>query len=133
MAERRMISKRVVDDDTFLEMPASARLLYYDLAIRADDDGIISPKRIMKMINASDDDLRVLIAKHYVIPFESGVIVIRHWKIHNYIRKDTYRRSIYNEEKRLLKIGKNRIYYLSGEPAFFDEDSQDNKRLSSSK
>ena len=90
MAERRMFAKTIIDSDSFLDMPVSARLLYYDLGMRADDDGFVnSPKKIMKMIGATQDDLSILILKKFIIPFESGVVVIKHWKIHNYIRKDT--------------------------------------------
>jgi len=85
MANRRMFSLKVIDTDDFLDMSPTAQLLYFHLAMRADDDGFVSsPKKIMKMSNAADDDMRVLIAKKYLIPFESGVCVIRDWKIHNY-------------------------------------------------
>lgn len=101
---RRMISPKLVDTDLFLSMPVSARLLYYDLNIRADDDGFVgSPKRIMQLVKASDDDLRVLITRGFVITFETGICVIRHWKIHNYIRPDRYHPTIYqNEIKQLI-------------------------------
>ena len=102
MANRRMFSKTIVDSDEFLDMPISARLLYYDLGMRADDDGFVSPKRVMRISGAADDDLRFLLAKRYLIPFESGVIVIRHWKMHNLIRKDRYTRTEHTEEKRML-------------------------------
>ena len=101
---RRMISPKLVDTDLFLSMPVSARLLYYDLNIRADDDGFVgSPKRIMQLVKASDDDLRVLITRGFVITFETGICVIRHWKIHNYIRPDRYHPTMYqNEIKQLI-------------------------------
>ena len=98
MAERRMFAKTVIDSDQFLEMGQSARLLYYDLGMRADDDGFVTPKKIMKMTGASEDDLRVLIAKGFVIPFDSGVIVIRHWWLNNYIQNDRYTPTIYQHE-----------------------------------
>ena len=95
MAERRMFAKTIIDSDAFLDMPTTTRLLYYDLSMRADDDGFInSPKKIQRMIGASDDDLKVLIAKKFIIPFESGVVVIKHWKIHNYIQKDRYKPTV---------------------------------------
>ena len=91
IAERRMFAKTIIDSDVFIDMPISARLLYYDLGMRADDDGFVnSPKKIVRMIGASQDDLNVLISKNFIIPFDSGVVVIRHWKINNYIRKDVY-------------------------------------------
>lgn len=94
MAERRMMAKSVIETDMFLDMPMSAQCLYFHLLLRADDDGFIkNPSSIRREINASNDDIKLLIAKQYILPFESGVIVIRHWKIHNYIRKDRYRQT----------------------------------------
>lgn len=116
MAERRMFAKTIVDSDMFIDMPMSARLLYYDLAMRADDDGFVnSPKKIMRFVGASMDDMNVLIAKQFIIPFESGVVVIKHWKIHNYIRKDTYKETPYKDEKALLYLDKNNGYRLENE------------------
>ena len=113
MAERRMFAKTIIDSDVFIDMPISARLLYYDLAMRADDDGFVnSPKKIMKFVGASTDDMNILIARQFVIPFESGVVVIRHWKIHNYIRKDTYKETPYKEEKSMLCTDENNSYIL---------------------
>ena len=118
MAERRMFAKTIIDSDAFLDMPTSARLLYYDLSMRADDDGFInSPKKIIRMTGASDDDLKVLIAKKFVIPFENGIVVIKHWKIHNYIAKDRYTETKYKKEKAMLKLDENNAYTLSeGKP-----------------
>lgn len=111
MAERRMFAKTIIDSDAFIDMPMSARLLYYDLGMRADDDGFVnSPKKIMKFSGASDDDLRILSAKKFIIPFESGVVVIKHWKIHNYIRKDTYTETKYKGEKAQLYTDENNAY-----------------------
>lgn len=113
MAERRMFAKTIIDSDAFLDMPTSARLLYYDLSMRADDDGFInSPKKIIRMTGASDDDLKVLIAKKFVIPFENGIVVIKHWLIHNYIRKDTYNETQYKEQKAMLTLDENKSYRL---------------------
>lgn len=113
MAERRMFAKTIIDSDAFIDMPTSARLLYYDLAMRADDDGFVnSPKKIIRMTGASDDDLSVLILKKFIIPFESGVVVIKHWRIHNYIRKDTYNETAYKDEKSTLILDENKAYKL---------------------
>lgn len=121
MAERRMFAKSIVDSDLFLDMPVSARLLYYDLGMRADDDGFInSPKRTMKVTGASDDDMRLLIAKQFVIPFESGVVVIKHWKIHNYIQKDRYKETIHIEEKNRLITCENKEYSLANTECIHD-------------
>lgn len=113
MAKKRMISLDIVDTDLFTEMPLSSRLLYYELNIRADDDGFVSnPKKILKIVGCNEDDLKVLIAKQYIIPFSSGIVVIKHWKIHNYIPKDRYKETIYSEEKKLLKVSENGAYEL---------------------
>ena len=115
MAKRRMICLDIIDTDVFLDMPQSSRLLYYELCLRADDDGFISnPKKIVKIIGCSDDDLKVLITKQYIIPFMSGIIVIKHWKIHNYIQKDRYKETMYVNEKNMISIDENNSYYLNG-------------------
>ena len=94
-----MFNLKILDTDLFLDMSISARLLYYDLSMRADDDGFVaSPKKIQRMIGASDDDLKVLIGKQFIIPFEKGICVIKHWKIHNYIQKDRYTPTFYKTE-----------------------------------
>lgn len=110
MAERRMFSKSIIDSDLFLDMPATTQMLYFHLAMRADDDGFINnPKRIMRMIGAADDDMRILIAKKFVILFDSGIVVIKHWRIHNYIRSDRYKPSIF-AEKNSLYLDKGMVY-----------------------
>lgn len=115
MAERRMFAKTIIDSDAFIDMPTTARLLYYDLSMRADDDGFInSPKKICRMTGASDDDLKILIMKRFIIPFESGVVVIKHWKIHNYIRADRYKETEYREEKAQLRLKENKAYSFVG-------------------
>ena len=116
MAERRMFAKTIIDSDAFLDMPMSTQALYFHLSMRADDDGFINnPKRIQRMIGASDDDLKLLIAKSFIIVFESGVVVIKHWKIHNYIQTDRYKPTVYAEEKSLLDVKKNKAYTLNNE------------------
>ena len=111
MAKRRMFSLDIIDTDLFLEMPQSSRLLYYELCMRADDDGFVSsPKKIQKMVGCNEDDFKVLISKKFLIPFDTGVVVIRHWKIHNYIQKDRYKETIYLDEKKQLNQEKNGTY-----------------------
>lgn len=113
MAERRMFAKTIIDSDAFLDMSVTARLLYYDLSMRADDDGFVnSPKKIMRMVGASEDDLRMLAARKFIIPFENGVVVIKHWRIHNYIRKDRYNETHYSEQKEMLELDENGSYRL---------------------
>ena len=120
-----MFAKTIIDSDAFIEMPISARLLYYDLSMRADDDGFLNnPKKIQRMIGCSEDDLKLLIAKNFIIPFESGVVVIKHWKIHNYIRNDRYKETVYQEEKALLQTKENKAYTL-GIPNGYQMDTQD--------
>ena len=110
MAERRMIAKSIIKSDLFLDMPATTQNLYFHMLLEADDDGFInSPKSIMRVIGAKDDDIKVLIPKQFIIPFESGVLVIKHWKIHNYIQKDRYRPSLL-PEKALLSVTANKEY-----------------------
>ena len=108
MAERRMFAKSVIDGDDFLDMPSDAQLLYFHLSMRADDDGFITPKKIMRMIGASDDSLKILAAKRFIIPFESGVIVIRHWRINNFLRNDRYHETEYKDEKDSLELVNNK-------------------------
>lgn len=116
MAEKRMFAKTIIDSDLFLEMPISARLLYYDLGMRADDDGFVnSPRKIMRMIGASNDDMNVLIARKYIIPFDSGVVVIKHWRINNYLRSDRYTETQYVDEKSMLSLDDKGEYLTPGE------------------
>ena len=106
-----MFSLDIIDTDLFLEMPQSSRLLYYELCMRADDDGFVSsPKKIQKMVGCNEDDFKVLISKKFLIPFDTGVVVIRHWKIHNYIQKDRYKETIYLDEKSQLNQEENGMY-----------------------
>ena len=113
MAERRMFSKTIIDSDMFLDMPLSTQALYFHLSMRADDEGFINnPKKIQRMIGASDDDMKVLIAKQFIIPFDSGIVVIKHWRIHNYIQKDRFKPTIYENEKSYI-TEKNGIYDLN--------------------
>lgn len=113
MAERRMFSKTIIDSDIFLDMPVSAQALYFHMAMRADDDGFLNnPKKVQRMVGASDDDFRILLAKQFVILFDSGVVVIRHWKIHNFIRSDRYHETVYQNEKNLLHVGTNKSYEM---------------------
>lgn len=126
MAERRMFSKTVIDSDAFLEMPLSAQALYFHLSMRADDDGFVnSPRRIMRLICCSDDDMKLLIAKNFVILFESGIVVIKHWRIHNYIQKDRYHETNYIKEKRMLRLNENNSYSKVDTPCIQDVSKLD--------
>lgn len=111
MAQRRMFSKKIVETDVFMEMSPTAKLLYFYLNMSADDDGFVgNPKTIKLISGATDDDLKILIAKQFIIPFDSGVIVIKDWKIHNYIAKDRYNETQYIKEKNELSIEENGSY-----------------------
>lgn len=113
MAERRMFTQKIIDSDAFLDMPLSTQALYFHLNMRADDDGFINnPKKIVRMIGASEDDFKVLIAKNFVMQFESGIIVVKHWKMHNYIAKDRYKPTVYEDEKAQLSVKDNGAYTL---------------------
>ena len=129
MAERRMFAKTIIDSDAFLDMPLSTQALYFHLSMRADDDGFINnPRKIQRMTGASDDDLRLLNAKKFIIPFDSGVVVIKHWKIHNYIQSDRYKETVYKEEKAQLRLKENNAYTLDTE-CIQDVSNMDTKRI----
>lgn len=117
MAQRRMFSLQIVDTDAFMDMPLSAQALYFHLGMRADDDGFVSnARRIQKLVGAADDDLKLLLAKRFILLFPSGVIVLKHWKISNYIQKDRYKPTLYREEKATL--------YLKPDGAYTDHPSE---------
>lgn len=113
MGNRRMFSKTIIDSDSFLDMPLSAQALYFHLGMRADDDGFVNnSKSILRIVGASIDDFNLLVIKKFLITFASGVIVIKHWHIHNTIRSDRYVPTKYLVEKELLLINKKDGYSL---------------------
>lgn len=116
MAEKRMFTQKIIDSDAFLDMPLSSQALYFHLNMRADDDGFVNnPKRIQRTVGASEDDLKLLIVKRFVICFDrSGVIVIKHWKMHNTLRKDRYNPTQYQEELQTLELKENNSYTEKG-------------------
>lgn len=106
-----MFTKKIIDSDAFLDMPLSAQALYFHLNMRADDDGFVNgPRKIQRMVGASNDDMNLLIAKRFILTFESGVIVIKHWRMHNLLRKDRYTPTQYQEEYRRLETKENGAY-----------------------
>ena len=112
MAEKRMFTKSIVLSDDFLDMPMSARCLYFTLGMLADDDGFInSPKAIMRQCGASLDDMRILIAKKYLLEFDTGVIVIRHWRLNNYLRSDRYTQTSCVSELEQIATDKSGAYF----------------------
>lgn len=133
MANRRMFSKTIVKTDAFLDMSQTAQNLYFHLGMEADDDGFVSPKMVMRLLGSTEDDFKVLVVKGFLIPFESGVIVIRHWKQNNYIQSDRYQPTIYQNEFKLAcednvynldtqySIGKNRLDKIKDKNLKIDE------------
>lgn len=113
MAQRRMFSRKITETDRFLEMPLSSQALYFHLNMGADDEGFIDKaKTIQRTIGASDDDMKLLIAKGFLIPFDSGVVVIRHWRIHNYIRSDRFQSTLHQDEKTQLEYDQSKTAVL---------------------
>lgn len=111
MASRRMLAISIIDSDLFLDIPLTTQALYFHLCMRADDDGFLNnSKKIQRILGCSDDDYKLLMAKQFIFKFESGVIVIKHWKQHNYIQKDRYKPSLFLEEKNLLNLNENNEY-----------------------
>lgn len=111
MAERRMFAKSIIDSDAFVEMPMSTQCLYFHLGMKADDDGVVNnPKSIMRIIGAKDDDMNVLIAKKFILVLDNQIIVIKHWKINNYIQNDRYVPSKYKHLIEQLELDENKAY-----------------------
>ena len=118
MAKRRMFSIDIISSDAFTDMPLSAQALYFHLGMAADDDGFVNcPNKIQRSIGASADDMNILRAKHFVLVFDSGVLVIKHWKINNTIQKDRYHETKYTDELSMLLVKKNGAY------TFIEHDS----------
>lgn len=116
MAERRMFSKKITESDVFLDMPLSAQALYLHLNMTADDDGFVNnPRRTQRAIGAADDDLRLLLAKGFIISFDTGVIVVTHWRVHNTVRKDRYTETLYAKERGMLTLENDHVYRISGD------------------
>ena len=117
MANKRMFSLSVIDSDAFLDMPLSTQALYFHLCMRADDDGFVdNPKKIQRVVRATEDDLRVLMTKQFVIPFDTGVLVIKHWKVHNVVRRDMYKKTLYQAEMALIEVDDVGVYQTRNEP-----------------
>lgn len=125
MAKRRMFSQQITESDSFLDMPLSAQALYFHLGMSADDDGFVnSPRRVQRVIGANEDDLKLLIAKNFVIAFDTGVVVIKHWKINNAIRNDRYTPTVYADEMAMLYEKTNRAYTLTDNIIGIPSDNQ---------
>ena len=138
MAQRRMFNKAITNSDDFLEMPVSSQNLYFHLSMNADDDGFINNwKSIMKLTGSKEDDLKVLTAKQYIIPFESGVIIIKHWRLNNYLRNDRFTPTNHQKELARLSLDENMVYQMEtngiplGNPDKIRLDKKDKNRLDS--
>ena len=126
MAERRMFAKSIIDSDSFMNMPFSAQALYFQLSLRADDDGFLNnTQMILRMTGAGNDDLKLLADKNFIIIFESGAVAVTHWKVHNYIRKDTYKATICSKEKATLFFDENKAYTSDCKQAVDEPSTQD--------
>ncbi len=125
MAQRRMFSKKITETDKFLEMPLSSQALYFHLSMGADDEGFIDrAKTIQRTIGASDDDMKLLIAKGFLIPFESGVVVIRHWRIHNFIQSDRFQKTIYEKERNQIEYDSSKTAQLKAPEQWIQNGSK---------
>lgn len=125
MAERRMFAKTIIDSDAFLDMPLSTQCLYFHLSMRADDDGFLNnAKKIQRILGCAEDDFKILLSKNFLIPFENGVCVIKHWRIHNYIQKDRYKPTMYEDLRDKLYLKNNDVYTMDTE-CIQDVDSLD--------
>ena len=114
MAQKRMFSLQVVDTDKFMDMPTSAQALYFHLGMHGDDDGFVSaPRKIARASGCNDDDMRLLAAKGYIIPFDSGVVVITDWRINNTLQNDRYKETVYQGEKSMLHSEKSGRYLVA--------------------
>lgn len=128
MARRRMFSLDIVDTDKFACMSKNARYLYYELGIRADDDGFIgAPMRIIRMTDCVSDDLDELIKNRFIIPFETGVIVVKDWKVNNQIRSDRYKPTLYAREKEMLSEVNGEYLLTDGKPDVIPSDIPNGK------
>ena len=113
MAERRMFTSQIIDSDAFQDMSLSAQALYFHLGMKADDDGFLgNPKRVQRMIGASEDDMKLLLMENFIYLFDTGICVIKHWKMHNYIQKDRYKPTAYELEKSMLELKQNKAYTI---------------------
>jgi hypothetical protein len=115
MSNKRMFNTQIVDSDAFLSMPLSSQALYFHLGMSADDDGFLNnPVQIARAINASQDDMNLLLLKKFILRFDTGVMVIKHWKINNYIRSDRYKPTLYQDELRQLEVKQDGGYRFIG-------------------
>lgn len=124
-----MFDRAIIETDSFLDLPVSAKAMYFLLGMEADDSGFVSPKRIMRVYGGTDDDVKVLIAKNYIIPFESGVVVITHWHQNNWLDSRRTKETQYTLEKNSLTLTANGKYVLSKRLASIEENRIEENRI----
>ena len=126
MAERRMFAKTIIDSDSFLDMPLSSQALYFHLSMRADDDGFLNnAQKVIRMVGASKNDYDLLLMKNFIISLEDGICVIKHWRIHNYIRADRYKPTLYQDEYNLLATKDNKSYSIKDDIPLVEKNQVD--------
>lgn len=130
MADKRMIARAVIDNDRFMSMPLSAQALYFHMSLRADDDGFIgSLSALRRMLVASESDLQALIDGGFVLEFEDGVAAIAHWRMHNSIKKDRYKATVYTKEMEAIEQDGNGVYSIrQDKPAERPEEPEEQNR-----
>ncbi|WP_394872972.1 DNA replication protein [Clostridium butyricum] len=132
MAERRMLSRTILDSDKFLDMSLTTQALYIHLIMNADDDGFLNnSQKITRMIGAGKKDFELLISAEFIIDFNNGICAVKHWKLHNYIRSDRYKPTVYQDELSRLVIASNKVYEESktyGKTKVYEADT--NEKLS---
>lgn len=133
MANKRMFDRAIIETDSFLDLPISAKAMYFLLGMEADDSGFVSPKRVLRVYGGSEDDIKVLIAKNYIIPFESGVVVITHWHQNNWLDSRRTKETQYTLEKNSLTLTANGKYVLSNRLASIEESRIEENKLELSK
>jgi len=131
MAQKRMFDKAVIDTDKFLDLPMSSKALYFLLGMEADDEGFVYGKKILRIHGGNDDDIKLLIAKEFIIPFDNGVVVITHWHENNWLDSRRSRATQYQKEKKMLYLTRNRHYVLSNSLARIEESRIEEKRIKS--
>lgn len=129
MATKRMFDRAIIETDSFADLSMTAKALYFLLGMEADDSGFVSPKRVMKLYGGSDDDVKLLVAKRYLIPFESGVVVITHWHQNNWLDSRRTKETQHTLEKNMLTLTSNGRYVLSNRLASIEENRIEEKRI----
>lgn len=130
MAEKRMFSKQVLWSDKFIDLPSPAQVLYFQLSMYADDEGFVNcAGYVRRLTGCSESDIEALCKNGFIIPFESGVYAIAHWKINNNIRSDRMKKTSFSDERDMLYVRADGMYILDPEKRQSRENQPDRKRL----